>query len=116
MLFKKRVKNQIIPEYQDRNSPQFALYLLEYDETCPNKRFGRDYLLGNFILKGCQHVAGGRAQRTPPVNSNKLSRPEGDARQTHCWHPSKMRFSGLRAGDGVLLITGYKLYSVREKT
>ena len=72
--------------------------------------------VAGFILKGCQHVAGGRAQRTPPVNSNKLSRPEGDARQTHCWHPFRMRFNGLRAGDGVLLITGYKLYSVREKT
>ena len=72
--------------------------------------------VAGFILKGCQHVAGGRAQRTPPVNSNKLSHPEGDARQTHCWHPSKMRFNDLRAGDGVLLSTGYKLHSIREKT
>ena len=36
---------------------------------------------GNFILKGWQHIAGGRAQRTPPVSSNKSSHPEGDARK-----------------------------------
>ena len=112
MLFKKRVKNQIIPEYQDRKSPQLALDLLEYDETCPNKRFEHGYLLGNFILKGCQHVAGGRAQRTPPVNRNKLSHPEGDARL----HPSRMRFNLLSTGDDASLITGYKLHSLREKT
>ena len=32
---------------------------------------------GNIILKGWQHVAGGRAQRTPPVTSNESSHPEG---------------------------------------
>ena len=37
---------------------------------------------GDFILKGWQHIAGGRAKRTPPVSSIKYSHPEGDARQT----------------------------------
>ena len=68
--------------------------------------------VAGFILKGCQHVAGGRAQRTPPVNRNKLSHPEGDARL----HPSRMRFNLLSTGDDASLITGYKLHSLREKT
>ena len=68
--------------------------------------------VAGFILKGCQHVSGGRAQRKPPVNSNKLSHPEGDARL----HPSRMRFNLLSTGDDASLITGYKLHSIREKT
>ena len=33
----------------------------------------------------------------------------------HCWHPFRMRFNDRCTGDGASLITGYKLYSLREK-